>query len=40
MNMLWIQQELKYDYAFFKNWINVLKHSGTHQNTSNQAKFT
>jgi len=22
--MLWIQQELEYDYALFKNWINVL----------------
>jgi len=31
--MLWIQQELEYDYALFKNWINVLKHSRTHQIT-------
>ena len=24
MNMLWIQPELEYDQALFKNWINVL----------------
>jgi len=37
--MLWIQQELEYDYALSKNWINVLNISRTHQNSSNQAKL-